>query len=140
MDIELSKKVDSWSSFSLIVLLVVFFDQLFKLLLRMFLPSKIFINQNYIFGFYFDINTIYLILFLFLILVWGYYSREKLGQALIFSGGVSNVIDRIYFGGVIDFNFEKLIAFNFADIAIAAGVVYVLIQLHKRELVDKTVE
>jgi signal peptidase II len=43
--------------------------------------------------------------------------------ALIISGGLSNIIDRIYFGCVIDFiNLHFWPVFNFADIYITIGV------------------
>ncbi len=140
MNLKLLGKSCYWRNFSSVVLLVVFIDQLSKVLLRLFLPENVFINENYIFGFNLNINTFFLVFFLFLILTWSYYSKDKLGQALIFSGGASNVIDRIYFGGVVDFNIDKIIAFNLADIAIAAGVLYILFQFYRHELVNKTVK
>ena len=56
-----------------------------------------------------------------------------LGLCLISSGAIGNVIDRIYFGGVIDFidifvyNFHWP-AFNFADIFITIGVIILLFE------------
>ena len=61
-------------------------------------------------------------------------NKEKLIQvSLIFisSGAIGNAVDRIYFGGVIDFidffiyNFHWP-AFNFADICITLGVILLL--------------
>ena len=55
--------------------------------------------------------------------------RTSLG--LISSGALGNAIDRVYFGGVIDFidffiyNFHWP-AFNFADICISVGVIFLL--------------
>ena len=52
----------------------------------------------------------------------------KLSLLMISSGAIGNAIDRIYFGGVIDFidffiyNFHWP-AFNFADIFITIGVI-----------------
>jgi lipoprotein signal peptidase len=139
VDIELLKKLN-WGNFSLIVLVVVLFDQISKVFLRIFMPEKVFINQNYIFGFCFDVNIFFLILFLFLVFVWGYYSKDKLGQALIFSGGASNAIDRVYFGGVVDFNIKSILAFNFADVAIVVGVIYILFRFFENELFNQTVK
>lgn len=49
---------------------------------------------------------------------------------LILSGGLSNIIDRIYFGCVIDFiNINNIISwpiFNLADIFITIGVVFLI--------------
>ena len=56
-----------------------------------------------------------------------------LGLCLISSGAIGNAIDRIYFGGVIDFidifvyNFHWP-AFNFADIFITTGVILLLLE------------
>ena len=56
-----------------------------------------------------------------------------LGLCLISSGAIGNAIDRIYFGGVIDFidifvyNFHWP-AFNFADIFITIGVIILLFE------------
>ena len=64
------------------------------------------------------------------------FNKEKLVQvSLIFisSGAIGNAVDRIYFGGVIDFidffiyNFHWP-AFNFADIFITVGVFLLLIE------------
>ena len=61
-------------------------------------------------------------------------SKKKIvciGLCLISSGAIGNAIDRIYFGGVIDFidifvyNFHWP-AFNFADIFITVGVILLL--------------
>jgi lipoprotein signal peptidase len=49
---------------------------------------------------------------------------------LIFSGGISNIIDRIYFGCVIDFiDLKFWPVFNFADIFITFGVVILIFKL-----------
>ena len=55
----------------------------------------------------------------------------RFSLALISSGALGNAIDRVYFGGVIDFidffiyNFHWP-AFNFADIFITLGVILLL--------------
>ena len=64
--------------------------------------------------------------------------------ALLLAGGVGNLIDRIWLGGVIDFmviDFSQLSGirwlktgvFNVADIAITAGFIMLLPQLLKKE-------
>ena len=64
------------------------------------------------------------------------FNPEKLIQIslLFISGGaIGNAIDRVYFGGVIDFidffiyNFHWP-AFNFADIFITIGVIFLLFE------------
>ena len=55
----------------------------------------------------------------------------RISLGLISSGALGNAIDRVYFGGVIDFidffiyNFHWP-AFNFADICITVGVIFLL--------------
>ena len=53
---------------------------------------------------------------------------------LIFSGAISNIIDRIFRGGIIDFiRIKGELAFNFADIMIILGVALYTIILFKNE-------
>lgn len=53
----------------------------------------------------------------------------KITILLIASGAISNIIDRIYFGCVIDFiDLKFWPVFNFADIYITIGVVILLIR------------
>ena len=48
--------------------------------------------------------------------------------ALVFSGGVSNIIDRLAWGSVLDFiPFFSLWTFNVADFAISLGVIMMLV-------------
>ena len=59
---------------------------------------------------------------------------EKLGLAFIIIGAISNIIDRIFNGFVIDFisfHYKEFYwpAFNFADIYISVGVIIMLIYL-----------
>ena len=56
---------------------------------------------------------------------------EELGLLIILSGAISNIIDRILNGYVIDFiylNYRGLYwpAFNFADIYITLGIMMIL--------------
>lgn len=69
-----------------------------------------------------------------ILLVISFLTKERLirlSLLLIASGAIGNAIDRIYFGGVIDFidifiyNFHWP-AFNFADIFITLGVIFLL--------------
>ena len=51
----------------------------------------------------------------------------QLGVALILSGGIGNLIDRIWYGFVIDFiAIWKYPAFNLADVYIVIGVLLIL--------------
>ena len=61
---------------------------------------------------------------------------EKSGYVIIFSGALSNIIDRAINGYVIDFiylHYNEFYwpAFNFADIYISLGVLLILLQMFK---------
>jgi signal peptidase II len=55
------------------------------------------------------------------------HTLERVGYALIAWGGVSNIFDRVFYGGVIDYiNFFGLFICNIADIMVVGGVILVL--------------
>ncbi len=65
-----------------------------------------------------------------LILFWQF--RRKAGVWLIFIGGISNLLDRIFRGGVVDFLSLLFIpTFNFADAAICLGAAFLLVDYFK---------
>lgn len=58
---------------------------------------------------------------------------SKIGAALLLSGGVSNLIDRLRFGYVRDFIDSGLMfTFNFADLFIAVGLVLLIFPARNR--------
>ena len=71
--------------------------------------------------------------FLILLAIFSEKKVFRISLALISSGALGNAIDRVYFGGVIDFidffiyNFHWP-AFNFADIFITVGVFLLLFE------------
>lgn len=81
-----------------------------------------------------------------LVLAWYTYKRfcdgyVIYGELLVLSGSLSNIIDRLYYGGVLDFIVvhTKLYTwpvFNIADSAIVLGVVVIILQM----LTHKTVQ
>ena len=89
-------------------------------------------SEGGMFGrYFFSIFSISVGLFIALL---AFFTDKKivyLGLCLISAGAIANAIDRVYFGGVIDFidffvyNFHWP-AFNFADIFITFGVVLLL--------------
>ncbi|MCR5150924.1 MAG: signal peptidase II, partial [Clostridiales bacterium] len=55
---------------------------------------------------------------------------KNIGLLLIISGGIGNLIDRIFFGYVVDFIeplFVNFAVFNFADIFITSGAFIILL-------------
>ncbi len=62
-----------------------------------------------------------------------------MGECLIVAGGIGNLLDRVYYGYVIDFIFFHYKTwsyphFNIADICIVTGVFIMLIQLLKIDI------
>jgi len=63
----------------------------------------------------------------------------KLGYGLIFGGGLANLVDRIVFGGVLDFIDLHVgglhwPAFNIADLAITIGVIVLVFAYSKKKV------
>ena len=81
--------------------------------------------------YFFSIFSIVVGCFLILLAIFSDTKVFRSSLALISSGALGNAIDRVYFGGVIDFidffiyNFHWP-AFNFADIFITVGVILLL--------------
>ncbi|NCF75534.1 MAG: signal peptidase II [Xanthomonadaceae bacterium] len=100
-------------------------------------------NYNLAFGINISHSILYLligliILFLFNLLKKNYFSNDLtkvLIITIILSGAISNLIDRIFLGYVVDFiNISWFSIFNFADICIVLGIVFFI----KIELFKKT--
>ncbi len=116
--------------FSFINLILIFLDQLTKYYSGT--PVK---NTGIAFGIPVQLVGIILMNILLLILLLYFAKKElnlnsKLAQyllALIFAGGISNLIDRLYHGYVIDFiSIWKWPTFNFADIYITLGILLLI--------------
>ena len=81
--------------------------------------------------YFFSIFSIVVGCFLILLAIFSDKKVFRISLGLISSGALGNAIDRVYFGGVIDFidffiyNFHWP-AFNFADIFITLGVMLLL--------------
>ena len=81
--------------------------------------------------YFFSIFSIVVGGFLILLAMFSDTKLFRIGLGLISSGALGNAVDRVYFGGVIDFidffiyNFHWP-AFNFADIFITIGVILLL--------------
>ena len=71
------------------------------------------------------------VIFIYYLMISSSDKIEKMGLLIIISGAISNIIDRILNGYVIDFiylNYRDLYwpAFNFADIYITLGIIMIL--------------
>ena len=125
--------------FSLIVLFLV--DRFFKVLfiLRPSLAQRggfidLFINENVAFSLplnYFILYPLVFLILFFLLWQWLAAFRSKSiliwPWALIIIGASSNLIDRLKYGGAIDFiNVPYFTVLNIADIYISIGVVWII--------------
>ena len=116
-----------------IVILVILLDQLTKSLAQKYFT--VVCNQNFAFniGSHATLVTLVVVTIVFWIL-----TREKrftatIGLALIFAGGLSNIVDRVNFGCVRDFiSIGVLPSFNIADSFLTAGALVVFIDIFKR--------
>lgn len=115
----------------LFLIALIFLDQITKYNVDM--PIK---NTGIAFGIPIQLIGIILMNILLLILLLYFAKKElnlnsKLAQyllALVFAGGISNLIDRLYHGYVIDFiSIWIWPTFNFADIYITIGILLLII-------------
>lgn len=103
-------------------------DQLLKFLLSKFLPDYVVITSQTL---VFSNTTAGVVSLVFLVLLFGLYWRDKnlihanfwasLGMGFCFGGAVSNLVDRLSRGGVLDFGFFSVRS-NLADILVLAGL------------------
>ena len=143
-----------WLSIGFIVYL---FDRLIKLFFlkspnyhwdffNPFLQFDLAGNQGIAFGW--SLNKLFIIILSFLIiliilyLVYKFWQEKKyhlsLASYLIILGAVSNLIDRLRFGFVIDYiNVSFFTIFNLADCLITVGVVIFVVDLLFLDRVDK---
>lgn len=137
-------------TFFLITIILIFIDQIIKYFVvinKNLLPQNIIKNilnftycenRGIAFGigsghvFSFSIITGIAIIFIIIAICINYKKLDKLsalGISLFLSGGIGNFIDRTFRGYVIDFiDFRELInfpIFNFADICVVIGVVFI---------------
>lgn len=98
---------------------------------------KVNIFRNYLFAFSLPIPIIFIYCIYFFVLCGiSYYlyfnytsitPSQKLSWVLILAGGVSNIVERIFFGFVVDWIYIYQGVFNLADFYIILGVLLLLI-------------
>jgi signal peptidase II len=89
-------------------------------------------NYQMIFGLIGDNFTAYLVSFLIFVLLVYLYFKNIIGLEiiLILAGLLSNVLDRLFYGGVIDyFSIFFTPKFNLADILIVAGAIILVYKI-----------
>lgn len=140
--------------FYLIVILGIIIDRVLKILVSSFLSEPIHIIKDFFYityvkndGAAFSILEGQKILFILialvaLVLIYLYVKKnniKNIGYALVFSGIIGNLIDRIVYGYVIDFIGFTLFGksmpiFNFADILIVIGAGIAILGSDKNEV------
>lgn len=110
---------------------IVFFaaDQIGKLLILTVAPQSVLINDRAVFGLSLPIPNWYFLIILATIVIWAVYFQPTAGLAMIFGGGLSNILDRYLYQGVVDLKLKNLPAFNLADILIIIGVIMVFLAI-----------
>lgn len=102
--------------------IIILADQLIKFLLLTFFPQFVIYNQGIAFGFLAS-NFTWIALHILLLFIVFFLMPESSGKKLIIGGGVSNLLDRIFQGGVVDYiDFKIWPVFNLADIFICIGI------------------
>jgi len=111
-----------------IAIFLILLDQICKFLIKAYFPTLVVLNEKGVFGilpWWFLIFGIFGILWLAIKRSWFF---QNWGFLLIVAGGVSNIIDRVFYGGVVDFiNIGQLPVFNLADVMISLGVIFIII-------------
>lgn len=111
--------------------LVILADQVSKeIVTRWHVPQMV--NQGFSFGLGAGIGTGVLLALLSIVILDSVKRGLRLPNLLIISGGFSNVLDRFIHGGVIDWIRISSLWFNFADISITIGVVWIVMNTGKR--------
>ena len=143
------------------VFLVVFFDRITKVffthvlaegeslpIIRNVLHMTLVHNTGIAFGLFKGQDFVFIVVPVIAIILLAYniyyykYNNEKLSRAyivaisLILGGAIGNLVDRIYFGHVIDFiDFRVWPVFNIADSAITIGAVIIALNCLKQTAV-----
>jgi len=126
-------EVRGWLVISLLIFFVISADQISKFSINK-LGFVINCNKGIAFGLGQDVTAIAIavLIVVFGLLIYEKQQLTKISLALIFAGGVSNLIDRIFVGCVRDFiKVGFWPAFNLADSAITVGVLLFLLTLFK---------
>lgn len=112
------------NSFFLSVLLLVLIDQVVKWIYRV--RGEFVINSGVSFGL-FSFNDFWIVACLVIVALIIFFVKNKsIGFVLVVAGGIGNLIDRIYFGGVVDHWQIFNLWFNLSDLLINIGVLEIL--------------
>jgi len=135
-------KKNSYLYFFILSAIFILIDQLIKLLIIRIYPEIIIANEKIFFDIIYNGSELLMAfaLIAFFIFVIREFKSEKsmnyksiTALSLIFSGGLSNLIDRLERGAVIDYLNLYFWRINLADIYILAGIIIYLIMIFKNQ-------
>ncbi len=125
----LPKKLNPKLFFLGLFIVAVFVDQVTKLIFLRYSVATI--NKDLAFSLIYSnplaLNIIALIVFSIGIYLFAKGKVKTVALSLVFAGGLSNILDRIVRGGVVDFiNLKIFPSFNLADSFITIGAVLII--------------
>lgn len=122
-----TKKRTLW----LLGIIILIIDQTIKFLVYKYQPQIISYNRGMFFGSLDNVYLLYIFLIVGLLILFFLFARSpekyKLPLTIIAVGALSNILDRIFYPGVIDYiNFSFWSSFNLSDIYIFVGALWYL--------------
>lgn len=140
------ERVDS-KLFVVLAVWFVLFDRMFKVFAG-WASEKAIIDGGALFGFEYALNNGHTLIDIlisgaalaFLLVMVILFKAYHWLPAMMFAGVASNMIDRIYFGGVVDYLMFCGVTFNFADVMIVGAFVLIamrLVEAHMGESSDE---
>jgi lipoprotein signal peptidase len=128
---------------------LIILDRFLKIFFVKTLPESgsvfaLYINKNIAFSLPLPSIILYPILaIIFFLLVWLWFDDWRVGKkyiwpyALIIIGAASNIWDRLWYGGVVDYlNVPYFTVLNLSDVYIFLGVCYFLVRQLKKQKYD----
>jgi len=107
-----------------------------------FFDSGLFLNRNFVFGMI-EPSCLMAIIFavFFIFLIWqaiNFWQKNSwvnfFAFSLIIAGAFSNILDRFFYGAVVDYwQMRNFNIFNFADIMIIGGLIIFIINFSKKK-------
>lgn len=116
----------------LLIITLIFIDQLLKFFIIKFWPFLAINNKGVAFGFFTSEAWIAINLVILILLI--KFLSPGLPKNLIIAGGITNHLDRIFRGEVVDFiNLKIWPVFNLADLFIVFGVILLSLQFFRQK-------